>query len=95
MRKIILAGLICAVFVSGMFVGMMQVASAAQQDSPPNIASRLNAIADQLAHINGRLSSVLSGVSAPGDPEIINALHTIRTNAQSIIAQVDLKLGTP
>jgi hypothetical protein len=98
MKKLILATILAVVFVSGTIIGTIPFATAASTDINPNrqIIKQLNSIGKILEKIDQRLEKVLGHVGPPDeplDPEILVALHKIRSHADSIVAQVDSKLG--
>lgn len=98
MKKLLLATIIAAVFISGTVVGAIPFATAASTDANPNtqIIRKLNAIANLLDKVDQRLERVLGHVGPPDEPldqATVTALMKIRTHASSIVAQATSKLG--
>ena len=98
MKKSIFALIIATVFISGMLVTTMPLATAVgiggQPDTP--LVRQLNAIGKILEKVDQRLERVLGVIGPPEeplDPDILVALEKIRSDASSMVARVDSKLG--
>jgi len=98
MKKSIFALIIATVFISGMLVTTMPLATAVgiggQPDTP--LVRQLNAIGKILEKVDQRLERVLGVIGPPEeplDPDILVALEKIRSEASCMVARVDSKLG--
>ena len=98
MKKLLFATIIAIVFLSGTIVGAIPFATAigigGQPDTP--LVRQLNAISKILSKVDARLEKVLGHIGPPEeplDPDILVALEKIRSDASSMVARVDSKLG--
>ena len=98
MRKLLLATIMAAVFVSGTIVGMVPFASAvgAGGDTISDQVRRFTHVNDIVQRANDRYDQISADIG-PGpsqDPAVIVALDSIKASCQSLIVKVDAALGT-
>ena len=98
MRKLVLATIMAAVFVSGTMVGMMPFANAAGPGADPidKIVRRFTQVVNIVERANERYDQIVSDLGTPpsNDPLVVNALNSIKTSCQSLIGKVNTALGT-
>lgn len=98
MRKLLLATIMAAVFVSGTVVGMIPSANAASGGGDPinQLVRRLNHVLDIVQRANDRYDQISADIG-PGpvlDPAVIVALDSIKGSCESLIGKVNAALGT-
>ena len=99
MRKLLLATILVAVFVSGTIVGMIPFANAAGPGADPidKMVRRLNHVLNIVDRANERYDQIVSDLGTPpsSDPPVVNALNSIKASCDSLIGKVNIALGTP